>query len=136
MTIDKQKLKALAEAFPSDLDWDSNTQPFFNGPSGESLGGGSTGFYSVYGQPFTIDGEEYDGTEYVSICTREFAEFVCSARSAVLALLAENDALRKDAERYSWLRQKSLPLDGHDFLSTQEILDRRIDAAMAKECGQ
>ena len=50
-------------------------------------------------------------------------------------LKAENEALRKDAERYSWLRQKSLPLDGHDFLSTQEILDRRIDAAMAKEAS-
>ncbi|EKT4504100.1 hypothetical protein QEM14_001728 [Pseudomonas putida] len=42
-------------------------------------------------------------------------------------------ALRKDAERYRWLRQRQLPLDGHDFLSTQETLDRRIDAAMAKE---
>lgn len=133
MSIDKEKLKALAEAFPSDLDFDSSTLPFFNGPSGESLGGGSTGFYSVYGQPFTIDGEEYDGNEYVSICTRDFAEFLCSARSAVLTLLAENDSLRKDADRYRWLRQRHIPLEGHDFLSTQEILDRRIDAAMAKE---
>lgn len=106
MTIDKQKLKALAEAFPSDLDWDSNTEPFFNGPSGESLGGGSTGFYSVYGQPFTIDGEEYDGTEYVSICTREFAEFVCSARSAVLALLAEIERLEYQAESRRRLHAK------------------------------
>ena len=48
-------------------------------------------------------------------------------------LKAENEALRKDAERYRWLRQKQLSLDGHDFLSTQEILDRRVDAAMAKE---
>ncbi|WP_313318078.1 hypothetical protein [Pseudomonas sp.] len=48
-------------------------------------------------------------------------------------LAAEKEALRKDGERYRWLRQKQLPLDGHDFLSTQETLDRRIDAAMAKE---
>ncbi len=43
------------------------------------------------------------------------------------------DALSLDAGRYRWLRQRHLPLDGHDFLSTQEVLDRRIDAAMAKE---
>lgn len=35
---DYTELKRLAEAFPADLDWDSNTEPFFNGPSGESLG--------------------------------------------------------------------------------------------------
>lgn len=48
-------------------------------------------------------------------------------------LEAENESLRKDAERYRWLRNRQIPLDGHDFLSTQEILDMRIDAAMAKE---
>ena len=47
-------------------------------------------------------------------------------------LKAENEALRKDAERYRWLRKKSIPLEGHDFLSSDEILDYRIDAAMGK----
>jgi hypothetical protein len=98
---DISKLKALAEAFPSGLDWDCNTEPFLNGPSGESLGGGSTGFYSVYGQPFEIDGEMYDGTEYVSICTKEFAEFVCSARTGVLELIAEIERLVPFEEAYA-----------------------------------
>lgn len=90
MTIDKEALKALAEAFPSDLDWDSNTEPFFNGPSGESLGGGSTGFYCVYGAPFKIEGDdyEYDGPTYVEACSADFAKFMTSAREGVLSLLA------------------------------------------------
>lgn len=96
MTIDIAKLKALAEAFPSDLDWDSNTEPFFNGPSGESLGGGSTGFYCVYGAPFKIEGDdyEYDGPTYVESCSADFAKFMTSAREGVLSTLAEIDQLK------------------------------------------
>jgi hypothetical protein len=195
---DIQKLKALAEAFPADLDFDTNSTPFFNGPNGESLGGESTGYCSIYGQPFEIEGEQYDGTEYVSICTKEFAEFICSARDGVLELIAEmervagenqrlragvesdlaeidriqmvydahfrktrsyrmqrdqakdesdklkaeNEALRRDAERYRWLRDKSESI--HQFyMSTpiwftgvkfnKENVDNTIDAAMSKE---
>lgn len=91
---DHSELKRLAEAFPGDLDYDSNTEPFFNGPSGESLGGGSTGFYCVYGAPFEIDGEQYDGNTYVETCKADFAKFMCAARDGVLALIAENEALR------------------------------------------
>ena len=107
------ELKALAEAFPSDLDWDSNTEPFFNGPTGESLGGGSDGTYAVYGKPFRLEGEDYDydGPTYVERCNVEFAKFMVSAREGVLellaerdALLAERDAMAKDAERYRWMR--------------------------------
>lgn len=99
---DYSKLKKLAEAFPADLDWDSNTEPFFNGPSGESLGGGATGFYSVYGKPFRLEGEDYDydGQTYVEACTADFAKFMVDAREGVLALIAENEALRKD--RTDW----------------------------------
>ncbi|MBI6621152.1 hypothetical protein YA0783_22905 [Pseudomonas corrugata] len=92
---DYTELKRLAEAFPADLDWDSNTEPFFNGPSGESLGGGSTGFYCVYGAPFEIDGEQYDGPTYVETCKVDFAKFMVAARDGVLALIAENEALRQ-----------------------------------------
>ena len=45
-------------------------------------------------------------------------------------LKAEVEALRKDAERYRWLRQytvKSLPVSG-----ALESLDRDIDATMTK----
>jgi hypothetical protein len=122
---DIQKLKALAEAFPADLDFDTNTTPFFNGPDGESLGGESTGYCSVYGQPFDIDGEQYDGTEYISICTKEFAEFVCSARGAVLDLIAEIERL------------SSRPLQGElnaamDLIATY----RRVNRELRSECDQ
>lgn len=184
---DYTELKRLAEDFPADLDWDSNTEPFFNGLSGESLGGGSTGFYSVYGQPFEIDGDTYDGNEYVPVCTKDFAKFVCSARDGVLALIAENDsqrkdlqnlradnaqllyalkqeeqsylvlraerdqlkaeneALRKDAERYQWLRSRESAADPEISVTRWnqispdhamgdaprlEVLDAAIDAAM------
>lgn len=95
---DYSELNRLAEAFPADLDFDSNTEPFFNGPSGESLGGGSTGFYSVYGKPFLIEGDdyEYDGPTYVEACNAEFAKFMVAARDGVLALIAENERLKTD----------------------------------------
>lgn len=98
---DYSELKRLAEAFPADLDFDSNAEPFFNGPSGESLGGGSTGFYSVYGKPFLIGGDdyEYDGPTYVEACNVDFAKFMVAAREGVLELIAEVEALRKDKDR-------------------------------------
>jgi hypothetical protein len=99
--IDRAELKRLAEAFPADLDWDSNTEPFFNGPSGESLGGGSTGFYCVYGADFEIDGEQYDGHTYVETCKVDFAKFMVAARDGVLALIAENEALREANDKLS-----------------------------------
>lgn len=99
------ELKRLAEAFPADLDWDSNTEPFFNGPSGESLGGGSTGFYCVYGPAFEIDDEQYDGPTYVETCTVDFAKFMVAAREGVLALIAENDALQEHKQYLIDLRE-------------------------------
>lgn len=51
-------------------------------------------------------------------------------------LMVEDGSLRKDAERYRWLRKTSIPLEGHDFLSTGEILDFRIDDKISKESGQ
>lgn len=93
---DHTELKRLAEAFPFDLDWDSNTEPFFNGPSGESLGGGTDGTYTVYGKPFRLEGEDYDydGPTYVERCGADFAKFMVAARDGVLSLIAENEALR------------------------------------------
>lgn len=125
MTIDKQKLKALAEDMP-ELDWDSQFEDHEQ-----------TGFCTVYGKPFEIDGQEHEGPTYVERCTAGQAEFIAGAKEAVMALLAEidgvhaqhardsaelrrlcqardearrerdqlkaeNEALRKDAERYRW----------------------------------
>lgn len=71
------------------------------------------------------------------------AAFIAAANPAVvLGLIAENEALRKEAERYQWLRDKSESI--HQFyLSTpiwftgvkfsKENVDRTIDAAMSAE---
>lgn len=130
---DHTELKRLAEAFP-DYDYDSSTEPFFNGPSGESVGGGSTGFYSVYGPEFEIDGESYDGVTLVESCPADQAKFICSAKAGVLALIAENEALRKDAERWHFIRDEwpkvKLVPNGDWFNSC--FLEREIDAAMGK----
>lgn len=98
---DHSELKRLAESFPKDMDFDSNTEPFFNGPSGESLGGGSTGFYSVYGPRFFIEGDdyEYDGPTYVEACNVDFAKFMVAAREGVLALITEIEVLREENEK-------------------------------------
>ena len=153
---DHSELKRLAEAFP-DYDYDSNSKPFFNGPSGESLGGGSTGFYCVYGPDFEIDGDRYDGATLVEVTTRDQAKFICEAKSGILALIAENatlrtgikgdydldawidwaqekakllaevEALRPDAKRYRWIENPFAGLFG------VTSLDEYIDAVMNKE---
>jgi len=135
------ELEAAADVFP-DYEWDSNTEPFFNGPSGESLGGGSTGFYCVYGQPFEIDDETYDGPTLVEACPLEQAKFICEAKPTIKMLTAElrrlraeNAELAKDAGRYRWMR------DGAGYCDTRDIpgmaplrMDEYIDTAM--ECPQ
>jgi transposase len=53
------------------------------------------------------------------------------AKAAWNARPEYHESLRRDAERYRWLRQytiKSLPVAG-----ALDSLDRQIDAAMAKE---
>lgn len=92
------EIEAAADAFP-DYEWDSNTEPFFNGPSGESLGGGSTGLYCVYGQPFEIDGETYDGPTLVEACPPSQAKFICEAKPTIKALIARLRA----AEKSPWI---------------------------------
>lgn len=139
---DYEELKRLAEAFPSDLDWDSNTEPFFNGPSGESLGGGSTGFYCVYGKPFRLEGEDYDydGPTYVETCTADFAKFMVSARDGMLALIAErdqfkaeNEALRKAVEQsVEWFGRISSG-DGSGHADLGRAILRIAGSAMSKE---
>lgn len=161
---DYTELKRLAEAFPADLDWDSNTEPFFNGPSGESLGGGSTGFYCVYGAPFEIDDEQYDGPTYVETCNADFAKFMVAAREGVLTLIAErdqlfgeteqlkaeNEALRKDRDMV--IKVLGLSLDeftkmagtissprpnkghGHVFPRADGVLARCGGPGLCKEC--
>ncbi|WP_223630164.1 hypothetical protein [Pseudomonas atacamensis] len=77
------------------------------------------------------------------IWLEEVAEFMAAANpAAVRSLIAENEALRKDAERYRWLRDFSESV--HQFyLSTpiwftgvkfsKDMVDSTIDSAMSKE---
>lgn len=41
--------------------------------------------------------------------------------------------MAKDAERYRYLRKAGLALEGHDFISYDEIADYRIDVSMGKD---
>lgn len=52
--------------------------------------------------------------------------------AALDAAIAEAVApYKRGAERYQYLREIGVMLDGHDFLSAGEVADNRIDAAMA-----
>tara|TARA_B100001059_G_C17757133_1_gene540583 strand:+ start:225 stop:683 length:459 start_codon:yes stop_codon:yes gene_type:complete len=135
------ELEAEAKAFDN-LDYDNNYNPFFNGPSGESLGGEADGTFCVYGEPFEIEGDQYDGVTLVERCSRSQAKFIAEAKGHILALLAERAELKRDAERYRWLRDKSE--SAHQFyLSTpiwftgvkfsKDSVDGTIDAAMQEQ---
>ena len=75
-----------------------------------------------------------------SLANDRFTE--AASPEVIVALIAENEALRKDAERYRWLRDSSESI--HQFyLSTpiwftgvkfsKENVDSTIDAAMREE---
>jgi hypothetical protein len=60
-------------------------------------------------------------------------------RSAFVTVAAQRDQLQIEVEamrlkvaRYRYLRKVGLVLEGHDFISHDEIADRRIDAAITK----
>lgn len=158
MTIDKDQLKALAEAairscedsgqrWPQDDDW------FAPDDDGEELE------FVKAANPATILAllDEIDGLNAQH--GRDSAELrrLCSMRDLARKqrdqLKAENEALRKDAERYRWLRdpdnQCAVEDDSdyymppmvcgyveHEDILTHEALDTAIDAAMAKEADQ
>lgn len=53
-------------------------------------------------------------------------------QSAITAVTAERDALRKDAERYRWLRENNAAYDWELFgREDHELGDDEIDAALA-----
>lgn len=56
-------------------------------------------------------------------------------RDEVKRIKAENEALRKDAERYRWLRDPAAAIVVRDARSHMRgvYMDAQIDAAMAKE---
>ena len=66
---------------------------------------------------------------------QEFMGSIRAQEEQILSLKAENEALRKDAERYRWLRVESRPAAELDavFNTYGVPVDEAIDAAMAKE---
>ncbi|WP_338799642.1 hypothetical protein V9K81_10150 [Pseudomonas monteilii] len=69
---------------------------------------------------------------------QEFMGSIRAQEEQILSLKAENEALRKDAERYRWLRRGENY--AHQYLvdlgmENLEGFDRSIDAAMAKEAN-
>lgn len=68
---------------------------------------------------------------------KEKYEAARDRQNSITALKAENEALRKDAERYRWLRDEASPADV-EFFSHQSShgFENEVDAAMSKETGQ
>lgn len=118
---DYSELKLLAEA-ATQGPWNHYQHGVIKGGPVVQFANGSAQQQIIMttGAEWMRDGEQYDN-----------ADFIAAANpAAVLALIAEVEALRKDAERYRWLRQytvKSLAVSG-----ALASLDRDIDAAMTK----
>ncbi|MFK3922134.1 hypothetical protein ACI2JC_21170 [Pseudomonas fulva] len=122
MTIDKQTLKALAEAMP-ELDWDSQFEDHEQ-----------TGFCTVYGKPFEIDGQEHEGPIYVERCTAGQAEFIAGAKEAVMALLAEIERLeRKNVNQSKSIREYQDLTMGGDVSLGMLKADLRVTAGERDE---
>lgn len=83
---------------------------------------------------------DYSELELIAQAAVGFSD-VSLAPDVILELIAENKALRKDSDRYQWLRDKSENLHGF-YLSTpiwmtgvkfsKENVDSTIDGAMGK----
>lgn len=157
MTIDREKLKALAEAATPGRHYDRL----------ESAGGGIK--YECAGDDGSLVLKvDHKNNEFGFVGDRGEADeafFLACSPAAVLALLAEierheawrtaflaerdaqmrqrdqlraeNEALHKDAERYRWLRDKAHTADW-EFIGgqTPDAGEAEIDAAMAKEASQ
>ena len=139
MTIDKERLRVLAEAAtpgPWILLPVEDGSPYLR-VRGTRLGAR----YKVANVLAPTYFMPRDGIESTAN-----AEFIAAARDAVPALLAENAALaaeverlRKDAARYQWLRSR-LPgsayrIAGVIYSEGGEGVDAAIDAAMADKGG-
>lgn len=151
MTIDKEKLQALAQAaisegqqygerWPQDDDWFepelvSAALAYVKGASPETI---LEMLWEIEYLELEMRGVERVKAELAAKlgCADEPRwKWMLMGADGLLderdQLKAENEALRKDAERYRWLRRytvKSLPVAG-----ALDSLDSQIDAVMAKE---
>jgi len=152
MNIDKDKLKALAEAQPVQI-W-KRTRGRRPDMKGQRL------MYGIEGPEAVSDWEDWGfsgkASEYIAAVSpatvlallaeiermEQYAELEAKGSDAAAQdlirlarenrqLKAENAALRKDADRYRWIRQytvETLPVAG-----ALNSLDKQIDEAMARE---
>lgn len=143
MSVDKEKLKSLAEAaiselnecgkrWPQDDDWFepelcSDEMRYVKAASPDTV----LALLAEIDRLKRALQEEEGRTNMSSRAHRVVSDKRDSVERERDQLKAENEALRKDAERYRWLREftvKTLPVAG-----ALDSLDRQIDAAMAKE---
>jgi hypothetical protein len=153
MSVDIQKLKALAEA-ATPGPWtvsEEHESASFQG----YVAGDADGWIAIFGTA----NQDADNADYVAAANpaavleliadveanRHEREVVCANYDQ---LKAENEELRKDAERYQWLRDNaSLILDRKiayqaetgfikfDTMPARSETETAIDAAMSKEAG-
>lgn len=117
MTIDKDKLKALAKAV-ADLE---------DIPERADEHAEAVAYLETHYHCHTI-------LDLLAEIERLEFEPAKHARRLIEQLKAENEDLRKDAERYRWLRDKAHTADW-EFIGgqTPDAGEAEIDAAMAKE---
>lgn len=148
MKVDKANLKALAEAAPKGPwfgpEYDPGTSYVFDCDLGSLLHYESieteqdsclrfvtaANPANILGLLAEIESLQEHKQHLVDLRETYGFESWSAALVEIDQLKAENEALRKDAERYRWLREytvKSLPVAG-----ALDSLDSQIDAAMAK----
>lgn len=139
MTIDKEKLKALAK-LATQGDWERDGYqvcPVANqNASLGSFGKSTDAAYVAALQPSVILALLAEIERHEAWRTAFLAERDAQMRQRD-QLRAENEALHKDAERYRWLRDKAHTADW-EFIGgqTPDAGEAEIDAAMAKEASQ
>lgn len=123
MTIDKQKLKALAQAVA-----DLEDIPEREDEHAEAV---DVLWLNVHCHAILVLLAEIERLESEAMHT---AAGVQSDREQRAKLKAENEALRKDAERYRWITENAdVDCRGHVPDGDYGSLCERIDAAMANE---
>lgn len=134
MTIDKEKLKALARAVAELEDI-----PERQDEHAEAVDHLDTHMHCHTILALLAEIENLDGCDKAYREVWEKARGLQSEMDDVMSerdkLKAENEALRKDAERYRWLKVERRPqADLDSAFNTYGIpVDDAIDAAMAKE---
>ena len=144
MTIDKQKLQSLlwseVAAWKADCaEWKRNTEALQ-----EFLGEKTVEEVAL---ELLAENERLSASPERQIIRAAVTEAVKGIADAAAAdakagtlkeielLKAENEALRKDAERYRWLREPWQDQRQVRAWTSLEVMDENIDAAMAKEAS-